>query len=124
MSEANLMRAIQLDGSKIGGRWMRNNVGAWKTSKGWLHYGVGGNGGSDLIGMTLITITAAMVGKTIPVFTAIEVKVPGEVPTDEKDDQVVFLRAMQRNGCIQGFATSPAEALEIIRKYRVDLERQ
>lgn len=56
----------------------RNNCGQYKVESGAIiRYGIANPGGSDLIGWTPKTITLEMVGKTVAVFTAIEVKTPG-----------------------------------------------
>jgi len=52
-------------------------------------------GSSDLIGMKSVTITPDMVGKTMAVFTAIEVKTPtGKI----SPEQVNFLNMVQKMG--------------------------
>lgn len=95
MNEANIMRMIQVKVSTLGTRLFRNNVGI-----GWvgnivkvsvpgkiqinpgdillrnprpLHAGLC-EGSSDLIGWTPVKITQEMVGKSLAVFTAVEVK--------------------------------------------------
>ncbi len=90
------MREIQIKASRLGARLLRNQTGAYKIGKRWISYGVGGKGGSDLIGWTPIEITPDMVGRTIAVFSAIEVKV--DTPTTK--EQVQFLEAVIRNGGI------------------------
>jgi hypothetical protein len=82
------MKQYMLDADALGYTLFRNNVGAaWQgkkinqtpgtiTLKGYrfIRYGVGGKGGSDLIGFKRVTVTPDMVGQTIPVFAAVEVK--------------------------------------------------
>ncbi len=75
MSENELMKRIQVAMSALGARLFRNNVGQFRSERGdVIRYGVANPGGSDLIGWTPIKITADMVGQTIAIFTAIEVK--------------------------------------------------
>jgi len=69
-------------------------------------------GGSDIIGITPVTITPDMVGQTIGVFTAQEVKTKTGRATKE---QLRFIEAVKKAGGIAGIARSPEEALELIR---------
>jgi hypothetical protein len=81
----------------------RNNVGCLPDRTGRpVRYGVGGNGGSDLIGI-------APDGK----FLAIEAKTALGQPTEA---QLRFIRAVQRQGGRAGIARSAAEAVEIACK--------
>lgn len=86
-------------------------MGGTKTeSGGWVDYGVGGKGGSDLICVTPVKITADMVGKTVGVFTAIEVKnKTGRVSVHQQR----FIDHITALGGFAGVARSPEEALKI-----------
>lgn len=87
MKESNLLKLCQLEASKHGAVTLRNNIGAYKHAKGYfIHYGVGGSGGSDLIGWTRD-------GR----FLAIETKIIGRNPTPE---QVNFLAQVNKAGGI------------------------
>lgn len=68
-------------------------------------------GSSDLIGVTPIVITPEMVGETVGVFTAIEVKTPTGPTTKE---QLTFITNIKNAGGLAGIARSPADALNII----------
>jgi hypothetical protein len=68
-------------------------------------------GSSDLIGFTAVTITPEMVGRTVAVMTAVEVKTARGTPTAE---QLNFIDAVRRAGGIAGVARSPEEALALI----------
>lgn len=95
--------------SQAGSVMFRNNVGAYRDETGRvIRYGVGNPGGSDLIGWTPITITSDMVGRTVAVFTAVEVKTPKGKPTEA---QVNFLQQVTKSGGIAGIARSPDDAL-------------
>jgi hypothetical protein len=101
MKESNLHREIMIAASEHGHRLFRNNVGKLQDRKGmWVAFGIGGKGGSDLIGIQ-------RGGR----FAAIEVKVPGEKPTE---DQVSFIEAVKRAGGVAGVARSVDEALAIL----------
>lgn len=78
----------------------RNNVGAWTDKNGRLiRYGVGGKGGSDILGV-------APDGK----FLAVEVKTAtGRV----RPEQETFIAAVRRAGGRAGVARSVADALKI-----------
>lgn len=67
---------------------------------------------SDLTGWTDIEITNDMVGRHVPVFTAIETKESGG--GRKKSNQINFIHQVQAAGGIAGFAASEAEAHEII----------
>ena len=75
----------------------RNNNGALKDESGQLvRYGLG-TGTSDFIGWTVKTITADMVGRSVAIFTAIEVKASDGKPTA---DQQKFINLVKNNGGI------------------------
>ena len=70
------------------------------------------DGASDLIGLTQVTVTPDMVGKTLAVFTAAEVKRPRvEVP----DHQQRFVDFVHNFGGIAGVVRSPNDALLLVR---------
>ncbi len=69
-------------------------------------------GSSDLIGYTPVEITAAMVGKTIAVFTAIETKKSKNGKTSA--DQLNFIKQVKDAGGIAGVANSPEAGNAII----------
>ena len=70
------------------------------------------NGTPDLCGWTPVVITADMVGRTVPVFTGIEVKESGG--GKKRDAQINFVQQVHAAGGIAGFASSEAQAHEII----------
>lgn len=113
--EHSTQAKIQLALSEHGTALWRNNVGAYITDAGHrVAYGVGGPGGSDLIGITPVTITLDMVGQTVGVFTAIEVKAPkGRGPSER---QRAFIAAVLRLGGYAGVARSEADALNLIKR--------
>lgn len=102
-----MVKHIMVEASKGGDRLFRNNVGsAWtgKTNKladGRLlienprpvTFGLC-KGSSDLVGWTLVKVTEDMVGKTVPVFTACEVKFGKGKPTTEQKNFVKYIRSI------------------------------
>ena len=70
-------------------------------------------GSSDLIGITPVKITADMVGQTIGVFTAAEVKTKTGRPTPE---QINFIDKINSMGGLAGIVRSPDDALQLVRK--------
>ena len=113
MKELNIQRLIQLAASDAGILTFRNNSGAYVSDAGHrISYGVGSPGGSDLIGITPVVITSDMVGKTLGVFTAIEVKTPKGRPTPA---QLNFIEVIKKNGGYAGICRSPEELTKIIK---------
>jgi hypothetical protein len=95
--EVEIQQAIRLAiGLEPGVAAFRNNVGVAKHADGRrVAYGVGGPGGSDLIGLCD--------GR----FVALECKRPGEYPTAE---QAQFLECVRANGGFAAVVRSVSEA--------------
>jgi hypothetical protein len=92
-------------------RLWRNNTGALKDQSGRLvRYGLC-QGSSDLIGLRQVTITPEMVGQTLAVFTAIEVKDRGRATPDQQ----AFISAVSTLGGFAGVAHSVSDARAILR---------
>jgi hypothetical protein len=108
MNETNLMNTILL--ANHGCRLFRNNTGAIKDENGRLvRFGLC-KGSSDLIGLKPTVITPEMVGKTVAIFTAIEVKTPTGKATPE---QIHFIDRVKALGGIAGIARSVEDVLAI-----------
>lgn len=103
MKEQNIQKLIMLAASSVGAVLHRNNVGAYKhPTDGYLiRYGVGGPGGSDLIGWT-----------SEGIFLAIEVKTETGKATQK---QLNFIEQVKKSGGRAGVARSADDALKIIR---------
>lgn len=120
LGEAEIQRRVMVDVSKEGTRIFRNNVGdalfeiPGTDKKRRVKYGLH-PGSSDLIGWTPRVITAEDVGKTVAVFTALEVKRPGKNPTESQER---FLDAVRAGGGIGAIVRSAVEAVEVIRRWR------
>lgn len=110
-SEQQIQQAIRLKLSKGRTRLFRNNSGALRDERGQLvRYGLC-SGSADLIGFQQVTITPDMVGQSLAVFTAIEVKSPTGRPTAEQE---AFLAMVTHFGGRAGIARSIEEAERII----------
>lgn len=81
--ERDAQDAVRLEASQRGVRLFRNNVGAVTTDDGrHIRFGLANDSkrmndaikSADLIGITPVLITAAHVGKTVGIFTSVEVK--------------------------------------------------
>lgn len=103
-----------------GVRVWRNNIGLARYNvkgKTWcVKYGVGGNGGSDLLGFMPITITPEMVGKRVAVFVAVETK--REKGGKKTDAQQAFIDNIVAFGGLAGFASKWEDAIQIIKDFR------
>lgn len=132
MSEHDIMNRVQVAVSKLKTRVFRNNVGVGWTgqrvsSSGSeagtvvlrgarpLRAGLG-VGSSDLIGWTPVDITEEMIGKTVAVFTALEIKSSlASKPTKEQQN---FLSAVKDAGGIAVVARSVEDAERGINEFR------
>ena len=92
-------------------RLWRNSKGGARQGNRFHQYGLLAPGSSDLVGYTSVTITPAMIGQTVALFTAIEVKAPGG---RVEPDQRHFVDRIISAGGVGGIAHSEAEAREIV----------
>lgn len=127
MSESNQEQPlIALALSKAGATVFRNNTGMGWTGESFvnrqgdrviknarpLHAGLT-KGSSDLIGWKSVLVTPDMVGKTIAVFLAVEVKTGSGRATKE---QLNFIDQVRKAGGIAGIARTPEEAVLLLQK--------
>jgi len=126
-SESEVQQHIQIQARHFNCTLMRNNNGACKDATGRLiRFGLGHvspnqpSKSSDLIGITSIVITPDMVGKTVGIFTAIEVKAPDWKPTKKLDEHEIkqnnYLLWVKSLGGIASFANSVDNLNEIFRR--------
>lgn len=124
--EGDLIKRILLELTRQGARLFRCNTGSGWTGRA-VHRAPGGEyitvygprplqaglvkGGADIIGWTPVEITPDMVGQTLGVFTAIEVKTGKQRTTDE---QARFLQAVLAGGGRAAVARSVDEAVDVI----------
>ena len=108
MTEKDIEKLHIIECQRVGATLFKNNVGSAKkvdkkTGKEyWINFGLC-EGSSDLIGITPVKITRDMVGKTVGVFTAIEVKKNLNKSYDKHRmiTQQQFINFINKNG---GFA--------------------
>lgn len=113
MSEADNQKAIMTTCDALRHVQMfRNNSGM----KGHVRFGLNNaqfkTGTSDLIGWTSVEVTPDMVGSTIAVFTALEVK--QDVNSAHSTPQADFGYAVQEAGGKFGFVCGLSDAMEVI----------
>jgi hypothetical protein len=109
--EQRIQNQIRLDLGRGPVRLWRNNTGALKDAAGRLvRYGLC-PGSSDLIGLRQVVVTPDMVGQTLAVFTAIEVKDRGRATAEQE----AFLQAVATLGGMAGVARSVEDARDILR---------
>lgn len=126
MREQDLQNQIRMALSKLGVTCFRGNVGQAWTGDEIIKLHDGGilipnarpfntglpAGFSDIFGLVPVFVTHEMVGKTLGVFTVIEVKTPtGRVTTEQKH----FLSVMAGRGAITGVARSVENAARIVQ---------
>lgn len=126
--ETNITKEILLEASRRKAILFRNNTGTgWIGEKIYypkpgyvllrnarpLHAGLT-KGGSDLVGWKPVVITEDMVGKTLAVFTAIEVKSASGRATA---DQLNFINQVRAGGGVAGIARTPEEARKLLESY-------
>lgn len=128
MKESGTTSNVRLAAAQRGIDLWRNNVGALLDATGrMVRYGLMNESAalnkriksSDYIGITPVVITPEMVGQTIGVFTAIEMKAEGWKfrSTDEHAvAQHQFHEIVRKAGGLAGFATCVADFLRIVGK--------
>ena len=112
-AETTLQQQIRLAlGTWPEARIFRNQVGSLPDPRTGrlVTFGLA-RGSADLIGWRTVTITQAMVGTRLAIFTSIEVKTPtGRI----RPDQQAWLATVQGAGGIAGVARSVTDAQHIL----------
>jgi len=114
-AETTLQQQIRLAlGTNPDARIFRNQVGSLPDPRTGrlVTFGLA-RGSADLIGWRTVTITQAMVGTRLAIFTSIEVKTPtgGRI----RPEQQAWLEAVTHAGGIAGIARSVDDAKLIIK---------
>lgn len=127
MNEAAVQSHTRLALARSGALVWRNNTGACEDKSGRIiRYGLANDSqqlnarikSSDLIGITPVTITQDMVGKTVGIFTAVECKHSGWhlTPGDARGQaQERFLALVRSVGGIGAFVNDPAQVVGLLR---------
>jgi len=118
MLEDEVQQYVRIEAAKFGCILLRNNSGVLEDKTGRpVRYGLANESSkqneifksSDLIGITPVVITPDMVGRTIGVFTAIEVKKEGWKfnPNNKRESaQLAFINWVKKLGGIASFVQS------------------
>lgn len=127
-SESTVQQEIQMQAKYHKCDLMRNNSGCAFDDTGRLvRYGLGNISkqhqeriaSSDLIGITQVTITPEMIGQTLGVFTAVEVKKEAwkasKQPTGRELAQLNFINWIRSLGGFAGFANKVDNIKDILR---------
>lgn len=127
--ESTVQQEIQGEAMHYNCTLMRNNSGACVDETGRVvRFGLGNISkkhtdqiaSSDLIGVTKVTVTPEMVGKTVGIITAIEVKKSDWNPNKKLDKretaQYNFIKWIKSLGGRAGFARSTEDLDEILGK--------
>lgn len=125
VTETDIQNLIVLRLAKAGTTMFRNNVGSAEKidkrtgKKYYIKFGLC-EGSSDLIGITPVEITQDMVGKTIGVFTAIEVKkdVTKSYDKHRMETQKRFIDFVNKNGGVAFKSDNPEKAVERLNTFR------
>ena len=92
MKETNISQLCRKAAYKYNLHFYRNNTGAFQNANGrWVQFGLC-KGGSDLIGWKQVKITPDMVGETVAIFAAAEVKRPGKKVTKIQQEFIEIVR--------------------------------
>jgi len=120
ISETAVQQRIRLDASRAGVRLWRNNNGAAYDDTGrFIRYGLANDSkeinnkikSSDLIGIIPHVVVLADVGRTIGIFTSVEVKKPGWVFSGTKREtaQLAWIKLIISMGGHAKFAAQQEE---------------
>jgi hypothetical protein len=125
MSESSIQREIRVRLSQLRKPFFRYQVGTFLSLQGAMVH-IGEKGVSDLIGMTPYVVQPEDVGRTIAVFTALEIKTAkGRL----REEQAPFLRMVNSHGGLGAIVRSAEDAeavttemwkCELVRKYSSD----
>lgn len=126
MDESEIQQRIQIAAPGFRCQLLRNNSGAFKDAHGrWSWFGLGNISkrhsdrikSSDLIGWRTIQVTPEMVGQTLAVVVAVEVKKPDwirDLKDKRENAQEAFIDWVRAAGGFAGFAKSIEDFRKII----------
>ena len=134
--ETDIAHTIMKDISACGGRLLKNTRGMFYTLDSvraliaavkscdfkrvadairnlrQVRAGLQANGSSDLIGFRPVVVTPEMVGSTVAIFSAVEVKTATGAASEE---QTQFVGFVLKNGGFAGIARSSEDAKRIMK---------
>ena len=125
-NEAVVQQQVRLAMARLGAQVWRNQSGAMEDKTGRIvRFGLSNDSAAlnaaiksaDLVGITPMTVQQHHVGRTVGVFTALEVKRPGWhlTPGDKRGQaQKRFLDIVVGVGGMAGFVTDPADLANIL----------
>lgn len=128
LAESTVQNQIREASAHFDDYLWRNNTGVLRDDTGRpVRYGLCNDSprinkimkSGDLIGLTQTLVTPGMVGQTIGVFTAVEVKEEGWIfnPKNEREvAQKAFVDLVLRCGGFAGFAQSVDDYRKIVKK--------
>jgi hypothetical protein len=128
-SESQIDEEIKLEAAvQFRSHLWRNNVGAlFDAMKRMVRYGLANDSATineklksgDRIGITPVVITQDMVGKTIGVFTSIEVKKEGWTykATEREKAQQAWIDLIKNCGGIADFANSKQRYINVVKEW-------
>ena len=131
-AEKELENKLRLEMSRNGHRLVRANAGQAWAGAGLKHEGKTitlknprifhglPKGCPDLCGFSTIEVTPEMVGKKLPVFTALELKTETVAVTK---DQKRVMAGIKRAGGITGVARNCKQGMEIINEWKARIKR-
>lgn len=125
-TESDIQQVIQMEARAVNCHLLRNNSGVGMDPTGRpVRFGLGNISkkhndaikSSDLIGFTVVTVTQAMVGHQLAVFTAVEVKSPDWrfSGTPRENAQNAFINWIKKHGGFAGFSNSVETFKSILR---------
>mgnify|MGYP001320388683 CR=1 FL=1 len=126
-SEAVVQQQVRLLMAQLGAQLWRNNSGAYQDETGrHIRYGLCNDSAqlnaniksSDLIGPVPVVIQPHHVGRTVGIFTALEIKPSGWTlrPSDKRAcAQANFHTIVKNVGGFAGFVTDPQDVYGIIQ---------
>lgn len=127
MSESAIQSAIRLAARDNGQLLWRNNSGAYFDKRGVLvRYGLGNTSkainkvlkSSDLIGVTRVNIQPHHLGRTIAVFTALEIKQDvNKIKSPRELAQANYINLIGDCGGIAGFCDTIEDVEILIREF-------
>ena len=126
--ESEVSQEIQIESPHYNCILMRNNSGALEDKEGrTVRFGLGNISkqqneklkSSDLIGFTKVLITPEMVGQSVAIFTAIEVKREDWNPEKKLDKrekaQLAFITWVKNQGGVAAFCNSVDKLKDIFK---------